>query len=441
MGKSSENNTAPMPLKPSISPIYTPKALGKPLAGTAMLRKVQVDYLAPGMFVVDMPEISREQPTLYSVDGYILDQAEVERLKQKGYTEAFVDYSRSKSQISPTKGAEDSLIKAFTELPTRINPASFRVIFEEEFQKATTVFVSAVGDTKKAFNNLRQGLDMDMGSVETAISHIVTSVEDNPNALVGISNLYSFDEYTFEHSVNVGVLAVSFGHTLGLGTAELEILGMAGLFHDVGKTYVPSDVLNLPRKLTEAEWAVMSRHPLNGYEYLHEVNGLSQVVAYAALEHHERYNGKGYPHGKKGDEINPMARIIAIVDAFDALTAKRVYKNAMLPHKALGLIYTLRGSDFFPDLVDLFAKSQGIYPVGSLVRLSDRTLAIVYQSHPEAPLRPDILVLQMAGRQVAGVVKRSLSLLTYLNIDSCIDPASLGINCFDVVNNFIKGKL
>jgi HD-GYP domain-containing protein (c-di-GMP phosphodiesterase class II) len=420
----------------------TQNPTGKPsdLSGPK-IRKVQIDNLMPGMFVVDIPEVNHGHPETYNVEGYILSQKDVDRIKSNGFTEAFVDYSRNKASVEAA-GAEDCIIKSFTDLPQAVTAATFKIPFEEEFKHAPGIFVDAVGETKRIFNALRSGTEkLDLGAVEKIVSKIVTSVKNNPNALVGMSTLYSFDEYTFEHSVNVGVLAVSFGNTIGLGVPELEILGTSGLFHDVGKTHIPPDVLNTPRKLNDAEWALMRAHPENGYKYLCEIEGIAQSVRLAAYEHHERFNGKGYPLGKKNEEISPMARIIAIVDVFDALTAKRVYKKTMLPHKALALIYTMRGADFFSNLVDFFAKSMGIYPAGSLVRLNDRSPAIVYQSNPETPLRPDVLVMHIEGKKVVGATKRILSKLPYLSIEECLDPTISGIDCLDVLKKFTNKQL
>jgi HD-GYP domain-containing protein (c-di-GMP phosphodiesterase class II) len=266
----------------------------------------------------------------------------------------------------------------------------------------------------------------------------VDSVSRNASALLALSKLRTKDDYTFSHCLNVATAAVIFAKHLGYSGIELHTIGLAGFFHDLGKMEIPLEILNSPRRLTAEEFAVMREHPTIGYKHLNKIPDLSDLVIRGALEHHERINGKGYPDGKKGEEISLAGKILAVVDVYDALSSRRVYKDPMAPHSALGLLYGMRGEDFVPELVERFIQCVGIYPPGSLVQLSSEHLAVVSQVDPEEPLRPQLILVREAGGRNIPPTLIELKLQRSLQITQCLDPRKYDLDPLSVLEQHAK---
>lgn len=207
-------------------------------------------------------------------------------------------------------------------------------------------------------------------------------------------NVRAADDYTFFHSVNVAVLSVMLGVKTGnLDLEQLNQLAASALLHDVGKCYVEADVLNAKRTLTEEERILVVQHPKLSYDFLMEHYDFSPEICDGVLEHHEWYNGCGYPMRKSGYEISYFARIIKVADVFDALTSKLPYHDPISPSGAVDYILANIGSEFDPDLAELFTGKIAIYPAGCEVTLSDGRNALVVESDPESVLRPKVMTL------------------------------------------------
>ncbi len=202
------------------------------------------------------------------------------------------------------------------------------------------------------------------------------------------------DDYTFFHAVNVAALSVMLGiQTENLDLEELTMLAAAGLVHDVGRRYVEEAVLNAKRALTEEERMLVVQHAKLSYDYLKEHYDFAPEILAGVLEHHEWYNGCGYPMRRSGYEISYFARIIKIADVFDALTSKVPYHDPVSPSGAVDYILANTGAEFDPDLAELFVKKIAIYPAGCQVKLSDGRDALVLENSPESLLRPKVRVL------------------------------------------------
>ncbi len=214
------------------------------------------------------------------------------------------------------------------------------------------------------------------------------------NAMYNMIDIRIADDYTFFHSVNVAALSAMLGIETGnLGLEELNLLTTAALLHDVGKRYVESDVLNARRALTEEERLLVVQHPKLSYDFLKENYEFIPELCTGVLEHHEWYNGCGYPLRRSGYDISYYARIIKVADVFDALTSKLPYHDPISPSGAVDYILGNAGVEFDPDLADLFAHKIAIYPVGCEVSLSDGRSALVVENCPESVLRPKVKAL------------------------------------------------
>jgi putative nucleotidyltransferase with HDIG domain len=223
------------------------------------------------------------------------------------------------------------------------------------------------------------------------------------------TTLKDFDEYTYNHCVNVSILAMTIGQKLGLDKNTLTKLGIAALFHDIGKVDVPIDILNKPSAFTDDEWAIVRRHPEMGVKAIAKIRGLNELAASSmtvAFEHHIFYDLNGYPVTKEKKMPNFFSRIVSIVDQYDSMTSARVYSRIpYTPDKALSLMMERSGGQLDPLLFKIFANIVGIYPIGTLVMLDTNELGLVFESnpHPEKLDRPKvILITDASGKRIAG---------------------------------------
>jgi len=239
------------------------------------------------------------------------------------------------------------------------------------------------------FGEARMGRAIEISGVAPLVEEITESVARNPSALIDIARLKKKDEYTYMHSVAVCALMINLARTLEMDGDLVREIGLAGLLHDVGKMAVPDPVLNKPGKLTDDEYAVVREHPQRGYDLVVGSPGAPAIAAEVVLHHHERFDGTGYPHGLKGEEISLYARMGAICDVYDAITSNRPYKDGWAPAASIERMLEWEGQ-FDPRLLDAFIRSIGIYPVGTLVRLRSNRLGIVVAENKREPARPRV---------------------------------------------------
>jgi putative nucleotidyltransferase with HDIG domain len=324
-------------------------------------------------------------------------RAEAAREREREARHRSEEMARLRTQMREQRAAEkDEYLQAGVPEP-RARKLSVsdkeRVPLEEEIVRADKIYGQAVDYARGFLDDVRSGRAFDHRASEPVVDGFIDSVFRNESAASALCKLRNYDEYTYTHSINVAVLSIILGKHIGLDRDKLRLLGMAGMFHDVGKAVIPESILNKPGKLSDREMDVMRTHPREGFDILSKQPDMPPLVARAALEHHERFDGNGYPQKLKGEGISLISRIVGVVDVYDALTSKRVYKAPLPPGKVLGMMYQWRLSDFHPNIVEHFIKSLGIYPVGSFVRLSDGEFAIVMDHNPNAPLRPTVKIV------------------------------------------------
>jgi HD-GYP domain-containing protein (c-di-GMP phosphodiesterase class II) len=246
------------------------------------------------------------------------------------------------------------------------------------------------------------GKGVDSVVCRKVVRNNLKSILRNESALLWLSRIKNQDNYTSQHCLAVSVMAMGFGRHLGIGEDELEVLGLAGLLHDVGKIKVDQQVLNKPGKLSGAELEHIKTHAGFGYRLLVGHEDLPASVAEAAYGHHERLDGSGYPRQLMGDLISRITRIISIVDCFDAITSNRIYDRARTVKDAFKVLMDLRECQFDAELVMRFIEWLGIFPVGTLVELHTGEVGLVVEKHPRLQLRPKVVVLiDEAGKRCA----------------------------------------
>lgn len=230
-------------------------------------------------------------------------------------------------------------------------------------------------------------------SLYATVGEFTNQLLSKHNLLFNLVDLRSQDEYTFAHSVNVCILALMTGITLGYSREQLSVLGVGALLHDLGKVMVPDEILNKPDKLSGEEFALIKQHTYWGFEMIREAGNLGDTQGIVALQHHENYDGSGYPSGRRGDEIHEYAQITAISDKFDAITADRVYRKAFPPHEAFEMC-AASGNFFFKDkIVKAFIFNIAAYPAGTMVELNNGMIAVSVDTPKGYPLFPKVRVI------------------------------------------------
>jgi putative nucleotidyltransferase with HDIG domain len=225
------------------------------------------------------------------------------------------------------------------------------------------------------------------------VESLASSVGQNRRAMLALTALCRYDNYTFTHMVNVSVLTMAQARSLGIDGPLLRQFGLAGLMHDIGKIKTPAEILTKPERLTEGEFAVMMKHPVDGAEMLRRRLELPPLTAVVAFEHHLRVDGTGYPGGVARPSLNLATQLCSIADVFDAMRSQRSYQQAFPTDRIQAVLQQNDGSRFDQRLVRRFSQLLGIYPVGNLVRLDDGSLAVVVRVHAPEPSRPMVRVV------------------------------------------------
>lgn len=257
-----------------------------------------------------------------------------------------------------------------------------------------SVRAQTVKGIKDVFIHCEKGKDVkqDFRDAKLQIENIVDQIFANKNLMVNMIDMKVFDDYTYYHSVNVAVLSIVLGVALDMDREELCNLGFAALMHDIGKVFINKDLLNKNGMLTTAEFEEIKTHSLLGCNHIKKGYGVSNSSYMGILDHHEKYDGGGYPNNLKGNRISWYGRIISVADVYDALTSDRPYRKAMLPSDAMEYIMASTGTLFDPKVVEIFVRKIAPYPIGTCVRLSNGLTGIVLENYESLCLRPRIRI-------------------------------------------------
>ncbi len=430
-----------------------------------MRKRIPIEQLTVGMFLwgLDKPELENsayryrlpitdpEQIRILGRCGVQLVEIETDRGADVVDVDAFAHAGReSLAEPLPPTGSEgpspepvrtepETIAPAAIEPPSVEPPSIEPTSFDEELQVAKKVYRDAKVIVQQAMGDLRMGREINTDAVARVVDGMADSVLRNLAALTSLSRLKSFDEYTFFHSVNTSVLALAMGRSLGMDRATLHLLGMGTLLHDVGKTRVPLEILNKPGRYEPNEYEIIKEHALHGAEILLHTPGMQEGAIKPALEHHERVDGTGYPHQRKGYELSQFGLIGSIVDIYDAMTSDRVYHKAMPPFKALQFLFDLgKKGHVDTGLVERFIRCVSVYPVGSCVALKSGEIGVVTQVFPEQPLQPKLLVVR--DRDARPILHPEVLNLSEhepggpRSIGLVLDPAEIGLNPSDYLD-------
>ncbi len=355
--------------------------MGPPKKDEMHLQQISIDDVKVGMYVEEILE--RDGRLVVSENLTIVSTQQIEVLKKRGIKSVRINTQKAVADLSledTDPDSEESIRKREEE-------------YYQELDTAVNVHHEGVIRVSEVLQAIRDGNPFSLSIIKSAAEDIVESIQRNPDALISLSQLKGYDNYTYVHSVNVAILVSSMAKSMGYSKDSLVELGVGGLLHDIGKMRVPDKILNKPGKLTDTEFAIVKRHPEFGVETILDKRGISDIARKIVLQHHERYNGKGYPLGLKGERIHEVGLIAAVADVYDALTSDRVYKTAWTPQKALALIFQGSDKEYSRRVVELCTRHLGIYPVGSFVKLVSGELGVVIRMDRGKLLSPVILIL------------------------------------------------
>lgn len=366
--------------------------------------KISVARLRVGMTVIELDRPWTDVPVMFQ-ELTIRNEKDIQLLK-KYCQHVFVDYLSYKkvNQASIASFRKKTRYKNPVFSPQQASKS-----LRDEMPRAKSTFDRSNEHISRLMKAVEKDSQIDIESSKKLVASCVKSILNNPNAMFWLTKIKNKDAYTAEHCMRVGILAIAFGKHLQLPQQDLEMVGLCGMLHDVGKMKVPQHILNKEGALTPDEFKIVKEHTVLGYVFLKNHGGIDEEVCTAAYNHHERLNGNGYPRQITPENIGLFDRLIAIVDSYDAMTSDRCYRKGMPPSQALSILYKEQDCHYDAELVKEFIQMVGIYPVGSLVQMNNGQIGIVLGVNPDHKLEPVIELLTDPEKNVIKPVSIDLS--------------------------------
>ncbi|HEC75504.1 MAG TPA: HD-GYP domain-containing protein [Methylophaga aminisulfidivorans] len=360
-----------------------------------MIKQIQTKQLRVGMYIEKLGGSWIQHPFLRS-SFLVTNPDDIKRILQAGIRDVWIDESKSEIGLDEDQpllakteqqiSAEATASSDKQQVKKKQEPRSM----DADIELARKICHSGKKQVMAMFQDVRLGKAIDPESTLPLVQQIDALVQNNSAAILSVARLKTHDDYTYMHSIAVCALMISLARQLELDDDMIRLAGIGGMMHDLGKALMPIDILNKPGKLTDAEYDIMKAHPKAGADMLKESDAEAAVID-IALHHHEKMNGFGYPNQLKGEDISLLSRMAAICDVYDAVTSERAYKKPWEPANTIRLMASWEGH-FDKHIFNAFVKSIGIYPVGSLVRLTSQHLAVVTEPTPDLLLKPKVKI-------------------------------------------------
>ncbi len=369
--------------------------------------KLKVQHLEVGMYIAKLDRPWLETP--FPFQGFYLRTKHEINEVQRFCEFVFIDGTKGTQAYKESEIGKPSplLIKENNRKSKLVSASDLKKVvlnigkytqqtkpFKKEINNAKTLFSDLAHSVEQISFNIRVGKKLDISETKALTRSIVSSVIKNPNTMIWLSRLKDQGDYTYNHSLRCSVLASVFGRHLGLTEEELVSLATGVLLADIGKTKISRQLLNKTDQLTKSEMILLRSHVELGVEMLAAESTIDHTTLVIVETHHERYDGSGYPYGLVGSEIPFFGQIAALVDVFDAVTNKKSYGKHMTSAQAMDWLYSQRGKLFSSQLIDDFVQAIGLYPAGTIVELTDESVALVVSHNPDKRLRPEVFLLK-----------------------------------------------
>jgi len=361
----------------------------KETSKSLQVMKIQSDQIRLGMYVSELDVPWLETPFLFQ--GFMLEDPDDLMTVRGLCAYVYIDVMKTRIPMSDLQ-----------RLPAAKSPIAYPVTtdIQTEIRTASKRYGVTFQHVRALLTQIENGEQAGLQAFPELVRGCVESILHNPSALMWLTRIKHRDQYTAEHCMNVGVLAMALGRQLGIGRKHIELLGLCGMLHDVGKMRLDQKILNKPGRLTAEEFDHIKLHVTYGYEELSQDPDMPQEVMKVALQHHERLDGRGYPKGALAGTLDFYTRVVAIVDAYDAITSRRCYSSPRSSAEALKILYEERGTQFDEKLVVKFIECVGLYPAGALVELSSGEVGVVLAVNPEHRLLPKVALIRDADKRI-----------------------------------------
>jgi putative nucleotidyltransferase with HDIG domain len=359
-----------------------------------MVKKIKVKQLKPGMYIHDLDCGWLDHP-FFTNSLKIKNKQMIKKIIDAGLQEVYIDTSKGLDVANaPTEAEVSKEIQDKIDKITDRNRKGKNIVpVQEELIQAKKIKKAAIKTVEKIMDDVRLGKQLELEKMDHMVEGMVDSILRNEDALTNLGRIKKMDEYTYFHSVSVGILMISFGKHLGFDARLLKYVGIGGLLHDIGKMNVPVEILTKPGRLTKDEFVAIKEHVEHGRQIIEGIKGINKISVTVSAEHHERVDGSGYPRNLEGEKITQYGQMAAIVDVYDAMTSDRCYQKGAQPAGVLKKLFEWSKFHFDQELVEQFIRCVGIYPVGSLVRMESDLIGVIMSHNEESLLKPLVRVV------------------------------------------------
>ncbi|MGH8396922.1 MAG: HD-GYP domain-containing protein [Gammaproteobacteria bacterium] len=363
------------------------------------MRKIPVSELQLGMYVTELDRPWLESP--FPFQGFPVESQEQLATLQKTCEYVCIDEAKTIAwnvTDSEHRVTEGDFTRPVTVTQARTDLTGLgwrgRDSFRHDLRKVLTSRSKLHRHVQRLLSDVRFGRSADTREARILTLELADVAMANTAAALWLTNLETKHEYTASHCLNVCILSIVFGMHLGLSKDSIVELALGALLHDIGKMRTPVAILDKPGLLSEDEFDIVKKHPVDGFNLLRKHKDVSEKCLEIVQLHHERISGQGYPFGLKDDEIPVHVRIVAIADVYDDITSNRVYHEGIPAHTGLNMMFHWAPRDFGEDMMQEFIRCIGIYPIGSLVELNKGILGIVMSTNPTSRLRPVVMLIR-----------------------------------------------